>query len=331
MKPHFETLHAAAGSRSPSPAPNGSGERPARAAAATTSRTTRPRHARTASARPRPYPVRPRTSDSRNPGRDPHFRHPHAAASEPTPRAGVAAAPAPRPWRTRPVDRERAASKRRRRQDKRKRGASTDPPTAREPLPPTGGSCGVQRLLVLARARLPSKDLPVGRSRDRTASAVGPSRVLPTSPHCQTTRIWIRVLTPFTRPEAAERPDRLQSRLSSADSSMNTTPPEFTNPTGCTDSAACGVPKSASYLQITGFSGCASNFDTPHAVGKRAVADDLARVAPYPDGIVGARIPVTSNTPRPVVNVQVVSWPLSALTSRPGADVTIVSPFKTIV
>lgn len=37
-------------------------------------------------------------------------------------------------------------------------------------------------------------------------------------------------------------------------------------------------------------------------------------------GIVGARIPVTSNVPRPV-----------GLSSSPGAVVTIVSPFNTIV
>ncbi len=48
-------------------------------------------------------------------------------------------------------------------------------------------------------------------------------------------------------------------------------------------------------------------------------------------GIVGARIPVTSNVPRPVWKVHVVRRSLKALLSSPGDVVTIVSPFNTIV
>jgi hypothetical protein len=78
-----------------------------------------------------------------------------AAADEREPRAGAEGAPVRGPWRTRLVDRGRAASERQQRLGKRRKGASADPPRPSGALTPDTPRAD-QPYLVPARARVNS-------------------------------------------------------------------------------------------------------------------------------------------------------------------------------
>jgi hypothetical protein len=152
-----------------------------------------------------PAPRRGRAGDGAEAAEQaPRWRHdPAAAAShadsgEPRPRADVAAARVRRPWRTRPVDRERAAARQQRRRGS--EGEEHRPILPRRPKAVMAGdSCALQRLLVSARAREPNKTSRRATARPNRHSGGEPPRIsrqITTADDLQERRI--RVLTPFT-------------------------------------------------------------------------------------------------------------------------------------